>query len=50
MYKVSQKTMTRWLKPHKEKIGKRQGRYYNVKQVEIIFDTLGLPETLDEAA
>lgn len=50
MYAVSQKTMTRWLKPHLSKIGQREGRYYNVKQVKIIFDILGLPDCLDNAA
>lgn len=50
MYAVSKKTMTRWLKPHLAKIGKREGRYYNVKQVQIIFDQLGVPDCLDNAA
>lgn len=50
MYNVSKKTMTRWLKPHLSKIGKREGRYYNVKQILIIFDLLGLPDCLDKAA
>lgn len=50
MYNVSKKTMTRWLKPHLPTIGKREGRYYNVKQIQIIFDLLGLPDCLDNAA
>jgi hypothetical protein len=50
MYNVSKKTMTRWLKPHLPKIGQREGRYYNVKQVQIIFDLFGLPDCLDTAA
>jgi hypothetical protein len=50
MYKVSDKTMTRWLKPHLPKIGKREGWYYNVRQVEIIFEQLGVPDCLDNAA
>lgn len=50
MYHVSKKTMTRWLQPHLSTIGKREGRFYNVKQVQIIFDLLGLPECFDNAA
>ncbi|MGC4036070.1 MAG: hypothetical protein QM764_08915 [Chitinophagaceae bacterium] len=50
MYKVSKKTMTRWLKPHLSVIGRREGRYYNVKQIETIFTILGIPESLDSAA
>lgn len=50
MYNVSNKTMTRWLKPHLATIGTREGRYYNVKQVLLIFDLFGLPDSLDRAA
>lgn len=50
MYNVSKKTLTRWLKPHLAKIGTREGRYYNVRQIQIIFDLLGLPDSLDNAA
>jgi hypothetical protein len=35
--------MTTWLQPFEKTIGKRQGRYYNLKQVRYIFDKLGLP-------
>jgi hypothetical protein len=47
MYTVSKKTMTRWLKPHLHKIGKREGRYYTVKQVTLIFELLGPPDCFD---
>lgn len=47
MYKVDKRTITRWLKPHKDRIGHREGRYYTVKQLAIIFDVLGLPDCLD---
>lgn len=50
MYNISKKTMTRWLKPHLSKIGKREGRYYNVRQIQIIFDLFGLPDCFDNAA
>jgi hypothetical protein len=50
LYEVSVRTMNRWLKPHLEIIGKREGRFYTVKQVEIIFEQLGLPKDYDKAA
>lgn len=50
LYEMSVKTMNRWLKPHLEVIGKREGRYYTVKQIQQIFDLLGLPKDYDEAA
>ncbi len=49
LYEISVRTMNRWLKPHTELIGKRQGRFYSVKQVTIIFDQLGLPKDFDTA-
>ena len=48
IYKVSKCTLNRWLKPHKEKIGKREGLYYTVKQVRSIFEALGLPGRIEE--
>ncbi len=50
LYKISTRTLTRWLRPHQEKIGKREGRYYTLKQVLIIFDLIGSPDALDLAA
>jgi hypothetical protein len=50
LYEISVRTMNRWLKPHLERIGKREGRFYTVKQVESIFDLFGLPKDYDEAA
>jgi hypothetical protein len=45
LYGVSLKTLNKWLKPHRDKIGSRPvGTYfYNVKQVKIIFDAIGDP-------
>lgn len=43
MYKISVRSMTRWLLPFEKTIGKRQGWYYNLIQVRYIFDKLGLP-------
>jgi hypothetical protein len=48
IYKVSNCTLNRWLKPHREAIGKRQGLYYTVKQIRIIFEILGLPGRIEE--
>lgn len=50
LYDQSVKTMNRWLKPHNDIIGKREGRYYTVKQVKKIFELIGLPKDYDEAA
>ena len=49
MYNVSMKTFTRWLRPHLTEIGAREGRYYNVKQVQLIFNLLGFPDSVDNA-
>jgi hypothetical protein len=43
MYGVSKKIFRHWLEPFKDAIGKRQGFYYTVQQVEIIFDSIGMP-------
>jgi DNA-binding transcriptional MerR regulator len=43
MYGVSTKTLRNWILPHQETIGKRVGRLYTTKQVELIFDKLGIP-------
>ena len=48
IYKISNKCMKRWLKPHQDLIGKREGRYFTVLQVRIIFDKLGLPGKIYE--
>lgn len=43
IYKVCKKTFMRWIKPFEEAIGERQGRYYNITQVKIIIEKLGIP-------
>ncbi|NCT73971.1 MAG: hypothetical protein GXC78_05530 [Chitinophagaceae bacterium] len=48
MYGMDRKTMSRWLKPHYARIGERIGRYYNVRQMEAIFDALGFPPAFDD--
>lgn len=44
LYKVSPRCFYTMIKPFDTLIGKKTGWYYNVKQVEIIFDKLGYPE------
>jgi transposase len=45
LYAISTKTLKKWLIPFEKEIGERQGYFYYPKQVKIIFDKLGLPET-----
>lgn len=48
IYQVSKCTLNRWLKPHQQMIGKREGLYYTVKQIRMIFDLLGLPGRIED--
>jgi transposase len=43
LYQIGVRTMSTWLQPFEETIGKRHGRYYTIKQVRCIFDKLGTP-------
>ncbi len=43
LYGVSSFTMKKWLEPHRESVGEKQGRFYTPLQVKIIFDCLGEP-------
>jgi hypothetical protein len=43
LYSVCNKTFSNWLEPFQHEIGKRNGRFYTVKQVDVIIDKLGLP-------
>ena len=42
IYGVHIRTMKKWIKPHQEAIGQKQGRIYTSLQVKIIFEKLGL--------
>ena len=42
-YGVCDKTLLKWMKPFTTDIGEKQGRYYTVAQVKIIFEKLGEP-------
>ena len=43
LYGVCDKTLIKWMKPFNNDIGEKQGRYYTVAQVRIIFEKLGTP-------
>jgi transposase-like protein len=45
LYGISTKTLKKWLTPFEKEIGERRGYFYYPKQVKVIFDKLGLPET-----
>ncbi len=44
LYGMSVHTISKWLKPFQEMIGKRNGRFYTNLQVQKIFSFLGEPE------
>ena len=43
IYDVCDRTFKKWIKPFEQEIGTKQGRYYNISQVRIILEKLGLP-------
>ena len=45
LYEVSPRCLTTMLEPFNENIGKKSGRYFNVKQVVAIFKHLGYPNS-----
>jgi hypothetical protein len=49
LYEETPKTINAWLKPHAADIGVKYGKRYSPKQVNIIFEKLGVPQKiLDE--
>jgi hypothetical protein len=53
MYGISVRTFHRWIKPLREKLGKGNGNFLSIKQVEIIIQHFDLPyyiktEIIDE--
>jgi hypothetical protein len=48
LYKVHRDTMRKWLIPFAAVIGERNGRFYSIIQVQIIFERLGWPELDDD--
>lgn len=48
LYKVSRKTLNRWLEKYKEKIGiDKSSKYLTVKQLQKIYQLIGRPDLLD---
>lgn len=45
LYDVDVKTFRRWLKPFATEIGTRIGQFYNIRQVSVIIEKLGMPYT-----
>lgn len=43
LYNVSYATLSAWLKPVKDTVGKYTGKCYTIRQVRIIFEFLGEP-------
>ena len=43
LYEVTPRIFRTWINPHKEAIGEKKSTFYTIKQVEIIFDRLGVP-------
>lgn len=48
LYGVSQRTFKTWLEPFMAEIGEKRGRYFTVKQTEVIFKRLGFPKNMQE--
>jgi hypothetical protein len=46
LYEISPKSLQTWLTPFEKELGPRVGRYYNPKQMRIIFEKLGIPEVI----
>ncbi len=47
LYGVCRFTFRKWLKPFENQIGEKQGIYFSINQVKIIFDKLGYPSMYD---
>jgi hypothetical protein len=48
LYGVSQRTFKTWLEPFMAEIGEKRGRYFTVRQTEVIFKKLGFPKNVHE--
>ena len=46
MYEVSDKTMKKWIKPFESEVGEKNGYFYSIAQVQVIFQKLGAPGEL----
>jgi transposase len=43
IYGIDRRTFKNWIQPFLPQIGERRGRYYNVNQVRIMVEKLGVP-------
>jgi len=50
MYGVSHRTLKRWIAPFKKELGEKRGIYYNIPQVKMVFEKLGVPIGLGKKA
>ena len=48
IYGISVRCLNNWLDKFKTEIGEKRGRYFNVNQVRVIIEKLGLPGTIGE--
>ncbi|HXA02511.1 MAG TPA: hypothetical protein VNW99_11020 [Cytophagaceae bacterium] len=42
-YGICSRTLAKWIKPFEKEIGKREGYYFTIAQIKIIFDKIGEP-------
>lgn len=47
IFDVNRKTMRRWMDNFPEELGKRDGKYFSISQVEFMIAQFGLPRKLD---
>ncbi|MCC6837239.1 MAG: hypothetical protein IT234_01760 [Bacteroidia bacterium] len=50
LYEMKHRAFYSLFKPHEATVGVKLGRYYSSKQVEIIFQCLGLPPCMQDDA
>lgn len=43
IYVIDRRTFKNWIQPFLSQIGEKRGRYYNVNQVRVIIEKLGMP-------
>ncbi|MGQ0829360.1 MAG: hypothetical protein ACT4ON_13310 [Bacteroidota bacterium] len=48
IYGMSPRSFSTWMKPFDAAVGAKVGKYYNIHQVRIIMDKLGLPGTVND--
>ena len=44
IYGVGRSVIKHWLQPFETELGPRNGRYYTVAQIKLIFEKLGVPD------